>query len=235
MASASPRNRWPIIVYLLIVLGGPYFIWKKFLSKISLQQDGESKYWDPSKESAGKVYVMWDFQAASNQELSVRAGQVVYVAPKKYQPTSTQEWILVSPDKQRMGLVPLNFLGIPSQRNKTTAASSTRANTCDPQTAEAAPLHTQNRVHIPSEKIGPLGDPENATILDNETVSSVSENTNQTYLDGVKKMLQPQTTADDCFKQSTYDSVIDNATNISQVLNIPQQMVAPTKDSKRES
>nr|CAD7433382.1 unnamed protein product [Timema monikensis] len=215
MASASPRNRWPIIVYLLIVLGGPYFIWKKFLSKMSPQQASESKYWDPSKESAGKVYVMWDFQAASNQELSVRAGQTVYVAPKQYQPTSTREWILVSPDKQRMGLVPLNFLGAPSQRNKT-AAASTCVNTCGPQTAEPAPLHTQNKEHIPPEKIGPLGDPEDATVLDNETVSSLSENTNQTYLDGVKKILGPQMTADD-------------------TSNIPQQVAAPTQHSKRES
>nr|CAD7411583.1 unnamed protein product [Timema poppensis] len=219
VASAGPRNRWPIIVYLLIVLGGPYFIWKKFLSKMSSQQDSESKYWDPSKERAGKVYVMWDFQAASNQELSVRAGQAVYVAPKRYQPTSTQEWLLVSPDKQRMGLVPLNFLGVPSQRNKTASAS-----TREPQTAEPAPLHTQNREHIPPEKIGPLGDPQVATILDNETVSSLGENTNQTYLDGVKKMLGPQTAADDCFKQSAYDAS-----------NIPQQEVAPIQDSKRES
>nr|CAD7201671.1 unnamed protein product [Timema douglasi] len=226
VASAGPRNRWPIIVYLLIVLGGPYFIWKKFLSKMSSQQDSESKYWDPSKERAGKVYVMWDFQAASNQELSVRAGQAVYVAPKRYQPTSTQEWLLVSPDKQRMGLVPLNFLGVPSQRNKTASASTREPQTATrgPQTAEPAPLHTQNREHIPPEKIGPLGDPQVATILDNETVSSLGENTNQTYLDGVKKMLGPQTAADDCFKQSAYDAS-----------NIPQQEVAPIQDSKRES
>nr|CAD7411050.1 unnamed protein product [Timema cristinae] len=184
-------------------------------SGMAPHEASESKYWDPSKESAGKVYVMWDFQAASNQELSVRAGQAVYVAPKQYQPTSTREWILVSPDKQRMGLVPLNFLGTPSQRNKT-AAASTCANTCGPQTAEPAPLHTQNKEHIPPEKIGPLGDPEDAIVLDNETVISLSENTNQTYLDGVKKILGSQMTADD--------------TN-----NIPQQVAAPTQHSKRES
>lgn len=56
---------------------------------------------------------MYNFKATNPQELTIQSGQMVIVAPREVQQTQkllNTGWALATIDKQRSGLVPINYL-----------------------------------------------------------------------------------------------------------------------------
>lgn len=56
---------------------------------------------------------MYSFEATNPQELSIRAGQTIMVAPREVQQTQkllNTGWVLASVDYQQSGLIPVNYL-----------------------------------------------------------------------------------------------------------------------------
>ncbi|KAK7867034.1 hypothetical protein R5R35_005676 [Gryllus longicercus] len=107
--SESKRTSWPVMVFLGIILSGPYLMWK-LLSSIDIPNIDpyNPRDWSKCKEAGHSAVALYDFVAASSQELSLRAGQKVLIAPKDCQ--QNQSWLLASVDGVKVGLVPSNYI-----------------------------------------------------------------------------------------------------------------------------
>ena len=66
--------------------------------------------WKKSKDPIYTAVALYDFVAESNQEITLRAGQKLLVAPKELQPNDVRGWMLATTDGNRVGLVPYNYL-----------------------------------------------------------------------------------------------------------------------------
>lgn len=65
-----------------------------------------------------KAQVKHDFQATNQQELSLRSGQAIYIAPREIQNTQkllNTGWVLATLDNQSSGIIPLNYIQGPQQ------------------------------------------------------------------------------------------------------------------------
>lgn len=61
--------------------------------------------------------MLYDFIAANNDELNVKAGQKVYLAPRNLQPKNLPGWCKVS-DNVNIGLIPYNYIKVIGQLKK---------------------------------------------------------------------------------------------------------------------
>lgn len=77
-SSKRPTN-WPLIMFLGVVLGGPYLIWK-ILSSIESSKD--DTLWMSGKIDHFIAVSEFDYDAANNDEISFRKGQRIIIAPK---------------------------------------------------------------------------------------------------------------------------------------------------------
>jgi len=57
---------------------------------------------------------MYDFMAASNEELSLKVGQKIWLAPRSLQSKSIPGWWIAT-DNRNVGLVPANYVTIVGQ------------------------------------------------------------------------------------------------------------------------
>jgi len=81
---------------------------------------------------------LYDFEAGSTGELSIRAGQRLRLAPKELQP-SVRGWILGSTDGTAVGLIPANYIKILGKQNVGEASTSTSPSTSNQEPAGKPP------------------------------------------------------------------------------------------------
>lgn len=60
---------------------------------------------------------MYDFAAISNEELNLKAGQKIFLAPRSLQSKSIPGWWIAT-DNRNVGLVPANYVTIVGQLKK---------------------------------------------------------------------------------------------------------------------
>ncbi|XP_071964075.1 peroxisomal membrane protein PEX13-like [Antedon mediterranea] len=103
---------WPVFLFLAVVLGGPYLIWKLLCS-----YDNEAKgvAWASGDDDHVVGRVEFDFEAANNKEVTIKAGDVINLAPKEMQP-KVRGWLLASKDGKAIGLVPANYIKVLGKR-----------------------------------------------------------------------------------------------------------------------
>lgn len=85
----------------------------------------------------------YDFQATNQQELSIRSGQAIYIAPREIQNTQkllNTGWVLATLDNQTSGIIPLNYVQGPQQ----VAAKPNIV----PISEEMQPKNIQNTGHV---------------------------------------------------------------------------------------
>ncbi|XP_024152775.1 peroxisome biogenesis factor 13 [Oryzias melastigma] len=104
---------WPIFLFFAVVLGGPYLIWKLLSS--SPGSDENSTNWASGEDDHVVARAEYDFSAASEEEISLRAGDMLNLAPKEQQPR-VRGWLLASVDGQAIGLVPANYVKVLGKR-----------------------------------------------------------------------------------------------------------------------
>ncbi|CAF0706553.1 unnamed protein product [Brachionus calyciflorus] len=102
-----PTN-WPLIMFLAVVLGGPWLIWK-ILSSIESNKD--DTLWMSGSIDHFIAVSEHDYDAVNNDELSFRKGQKIIIAPKEFQP-KLRGWLLGSIDGKTAGIMPANYLKI---------------------------------------------------------------------------------------------------------------------------
>lgn len=110
---AGSVKSWPIFLFLAVVLGGPYLIWK-LLSSAEVPEDIASN-WASGEDDHVVARAEYDFTAASEEELSMQAGAMLNLAPKEHQPR-VRGWLLASVDGQTTGLVPGNYVKVLGKR-----------------------------------------------------------------------------------------------------------------------
>jgi len=74
------QTNWPLILFLGVVLGGPYLIWKILTSIESLNKD--DTLWMTGKIDHFIAVSEHDFDAVNVDELSFKRGQRIIIAPK---------------------------------------------------------------------------------------------------------------------------------------------------------
>lgn len=104
---------WPIFLFFAVVLGGPYLIWKLLSSGPSAEESNSD--WAGGEDDHVVARAEYDFTASSEEEISVRAGDLVNLAPKEQQPR-IRGWLLASLDGQTTGLVPANYVKVLGKR-----------------------------------------------------------------------------------------------------------------------
>nr|XP_046258076.1 peroxisome biogenesis factor 13 [Scatophagus argus] len=104
---------WPILLFFAVVLGGPYLIWK-LLSSSPGSEDSATN-WASGEDDHVVARAEYDFSAASEEEISLRTGDMINLAPKEQQPR-VRGWLLASVDGQTTGLVPANYVKVLGKR-----------------------------------------------------------------------------------------------------------------------
>ncbi|XP_054885105.1 peroxisome biogenesis factor 13 [Poeciliopsis prolifica] len=124
LATALPRafgaaaeeqsvKSWPIFLFFAVVLGGPYLIWKLLSSTAGSEESATN--WASGEDDHVVARAEYDFTASSEEEVSLRAGDMLNLAPKELQPR-VRGWLLASVDGQTTGLVPANYVKILGKR-----------------------------------------------------------------------------------------------------------------------
>ncbi|KAJ8285097.1 hypothetical protein COCON_G00039470 [Conger conger] len=111
--SAGAVASWPIFLFFTVILGGPYLIWKLLSSTEGAEEITTN--WASGEDEHVVARAEFDFTAASEEEISVRAGDMLNLAPKEQQPR-VRGWLLASADGQSTGLVPANYVKVLGKR-----------------------------------------------------------------------------------------------------------------------
>ncbi|KAK1793698.1 hypothetical protein P4O66_011465 [Electrophorus voltai] len=111
--SESRVKSWPIFLFLTVVFGGPYLIWKLLRTEEGVEESGTN--WASGEDDHVVAKAEYDFIAASEEEISFQAGDMLNLAPKDQQPR-VRGWLLASLDGQAVGLVPANHVKILGKR-----------------------------------------------------------------------------------------------------------------------
>ncbi|KAG8454138.1 hypothetical protein GDO86_000688, partial [Hymenochirus boettgeri] len=77
----NSAKSWPIFLFFAVILGGPYLIWK-LLSTCNEEAGQENLNWASGEDDHVVGRAEYDFTAASEEELSFHAGDLLNLAPK---------------------------------------------------------------------------------------------------------------------------------------------------------
>ncbi|CAC5414516.1 PEX13 [Mytilus coruscus] len=111
----SPKkSTWPIMMFLAIIMGGPYLIWRL----ISSVTQTPGKQWMTGEDDHFVATAQYDYKAENEGELSFSVGQEIKVAPKEIQPR-IKGWLLASVDGQKIGIIPGNYVKVLGKRQGT--------------------------------------------------------------------------------------------------------------------
>uniref|UniRef100_A0A803J4B8 Peroxisomal membrane protein PEX13 n=1 Tax=Xenopus tropicalis TaxID=8364 RepID=A0A803J4B8_XENTR len=118
--ATNSAKSWPIFMFFAVILGGPYLIWK-LLSACNEEVNNENVNWASGEDDHVVGRAEYDFTAASEEEISFHAGDMLNLAPKEQQP-KIRGWLLGSVDGQTTGFVPANYVRILGKRRGRKAA-----------------------------------------------------------------------------------------------------------------
>ncbi|KAG7171671.1 Peroxisomal membrane protein PEX13-like [Homarus americanus] len=104
----ASKSSWPIVMFLAVVFGGPYLIWR-LLSSLA-PTIAKNRNWLQGRGEHYAAVAKYNFEAGNRNELTFRAGQALFLAPKDQQP-NVRGWLLAS-NKNQCGLVPANYIKI---------------------------------------------------------------------------------------------------------------------------
>ncbi|XP_071146230.1 peroxisomal membrane protein PEX13-like [Mytilus edulis] len=111
----SPKkSTWPIMMFLAIIMGGPYLIWRL----ISSVTQTPGKQWMTGEDDHFVATAQYDYKSENEGELSFSVGQEIKVAPKEIQPR-IKGWLLASVDGQKTGIIPGNYVKVLGKRQGT--------------------------------------------------------------------------------------------------------------------
>lgn len=114
---------------------------KKPVSRISCVTDTDPTEWVKCEDPVYIANSMYDFMAASNQELSLKAGQKIWLAPQSLQPKNIPGWWMAT-DNTNVGLIPSNYVTIVGQLRKKSELEKDRNTTASLPTT--IPTSTRN-------------------------------------------------------------------------------------------
>ncbi|KMQ90175.1 peroxisomal membrane protein pex13 [Lasius niger] len=117
-------SSWMNILFLGIFVAIPYLIHK--ISNSIRQTEikvNDPNEWVKCEDPVSVATAMYDFTAISNEELSLRTGQKIWLAPRSLQSKSIPGWWIAT-DNRSVGLVPANYVTIVGQLKKKSESES---------------------------------------------------------------------------------------------------------------
>lgn len=92
------------------------------------------KEWFNQEDPVHTVTALYDFASTTNEELSIKAGQKLWLAPSSIQPKNCPGWWRAT-DSVNVGLIPANYVTIVGQlRKKSNNSEQHKGETCDSTT-----------------------------------------------------------------------------------------------------
>lgn len=111
----APKRKsksWPILLFVSVVIGGPYLIWKLLSGTPSPKQ---TTTWASGEADHVVAQALYSFDAEGDEEISIKVGDMLNLAPKDQQP-HIRDWLLASADGANVGMVPANYVKILGRR-----------------------------------------------------------------------------------------------------------------------
>lgn len=101
--------RWPILLYLTLTMATPYLTWK-LVKRMTTVSKNEQFDWQLKQGEHYIATAMYDFNTTREQELPLREGTELVLAPRHLQPR-VRGWLLGT-DGKKVGLIPANYINI---------------------------------------------------------------------------------------------------------------------------
>ncbi|XP_012288490.1 peroxisomal membrane protein PEX13 [Orussus abietinus] len=111
-------SSWPIFLFFSLIVAIPYLVHKLVnnVKQVSINANNP-KEWLECNEPVYSATVLYDFAPTSADELSIKAGQKIWLAPQSLQPKNIPGWCKAT-DSSNVGLVPSNHIKIVGQLRK---------------------------------------------------------------------------------------------------------------------
>ncbi|EFN89103.1 probable peroxisomal membrane protein PEX13 isoform X2 [Harpegnathos saltator] len=115
----SPIFTWHTsFLFVTIFAVIPYLILKIMSNVRQIQvQVNKPSTWVKSRYPVQVAHVLYDFVSVSNDELNLKAGQKIWLAPQSLQSKNATGWLIATNGKD-IGLVPTNYIQITGQVKK---------------------------------------------------------------------------------------------------------------------
>ncbi|XP_058460635.1 peroxisomal membrane protein PEX13 [Malaya genurostris] len=107
--SERKESSLPVVLFLGFIMAAPYLLMKLFASYDQAEQRIKPSTW----QKPLKAVAMFNFEATNSEELTIRAGQHVVIAPKSIQIEQNllnTGWVLASTDNTTSGLIPVSYI-----------------------------------------------------------------------------------------------------------------------------
>lgn len=132
-------SSWPSFLLLSIFVMIPFLIHKISYNVRQLKvKCNDPKEWTNFKEPVYAATSLYDFAAVSTEELNLKAGQKIWLAPQPLQPKNMPGWWMAT-DSKNVGLIPSNYVTIVAQLKKKPEVKSSEI-----PASNVCPLATQN-------------------------------------------------------------------------------------------
>lgn len=99
----------PVILFLGFIMSAPYLLMKLFGNTSSTDQAKNPRNWISPVEAVA----IYNFDATNSNELTIRAGQSVLIAPRAVQVEQNllnTGWVLATVDNTASGVIPVNYI-----------------------------------------------------------------------------------------------------------------------------
>lgn len=99
----------PVILFLGFIMSAPYLLMKLFGHTNNTDQVKNPRNWTSPVEAV----VLYNFDATNSNELTIRAGQTVLIAPRAIQVEQNllnTGWVLATVDNMVSGVIPVNYV-----------------------------------------------------------------------------------------------------------------------------
>ncbi|GAB6028928.1 Peroxisomal membrane protein PAS20 [Chamberlinius hualienensis] len=144
------KSNWPIVVFLAVIFGGPWLLWKLLMSMYNTKEEDSNK-WMSGTAPHFVAVALFNFRGEQPNELSFAAKEVLRIAPKELQP-KVRGWLLASLDGKTTGLIPANYVKIytPSNSKRPETAETTQLT---PPAVQQAPVTINEPVNKMDEEL----------------------------------------------------------------------------------
>ncbi|XP_076637552.1 peroxisomal biogenesis factor 13 [Colletes latitarsis] len=116
--SVNNSSFWSGFLLFSVFFVVPYMIHKISNNIKHFKAKGKDpKEWSQYEEPLYTAIVLYDFVGVNSEELNVKVGQKVYLAPKSLQPKNLPGWCKVT-DDVNVGLIPYNYIRVIGQLKK---------------------------------------------------------------------------------------------------------------------
>lgn len=137
-------NSWSSFFAFSMFIVIPYLIHKITSNAKQLQvKEPDPKEWHNCDDPVYAATALYDFTGASADELSIKAGQKIYIAPQSMQSKNNSGWLKAT-DNVKVGLVPYNYIKVVGQLQKKPQVINTPTSAFAPDDQKSRPADLNN-------------------------------------------------------------------------------------------